>query len=158
MAKQKTFGLKGEAENAANLNKYTAYSKSFQAGLPKAKPRTQAPTGPSVTERRRGASLIAKGDLKPTLDSTINKLGPGSSRADSVKAYTNVAKGVAKAEANRIQANRLINTAYNAQEKGRIAKSDVTSVTRDLATPLAPTYGRTPQENQSLAKALQAKK
>lgn len=159
MAKQKTYGLKGEAENAANLNAYQAYSKNFQKGLPKSKPRVSTPEGPSVTTLRAARALIAKGDLKPTIDSTIGKLNARSSRADSVKAYTNAGKGVAKAEANRIMANKLIGAAYAAQEKGRIAKADATGAVRNLAIPLAESAGwRTPAENESLAKRLQTKK
>lgn len=158
MAKQKFYKLKGEAENADNLNNYVSYGENFRSKLPKSKPRKPAPTGPSVIERQRGKSLIEKGDIKPVIASTIGKLSSTSSRADSVKAYVNAGKGVAQAEANRIKANNLIGAAYAGQEKGRIARTDATATARNLAIPLAESNWKTPQERESLAKRLQATK
>jgi hypothetical protein len=104
MAKQKPESYYKDAENADNLNKYQAFRKQFEKNLPKSKPRVKTPDGPNNIDRQRAKALIEKGYLKPTLDSTIGKLTSKSSRADSVKAYTNVAKGVAIAESNQIKA------------------------------------------------------
>jgi hypothetical protein len=157
MAKQKFYPLKGEAENADELNKYQAYRKDFQSKLPKSKPRVKPETGPTVIDYQRSKSLFKNTGIKPVIDSTIGKLSSNSSRADSVKAYLNAAKGVAVAEKKRIVANKLLNAAYESKEKGRIARPDASSVNRNLAIPLAPTYN-TPQKNELLAKKLSAKK
>lgn len=159
MAKQKTFGLKGEAENAKNLNEYQAFGVNFRKNLPKSKPRKPVPTGHSTTNLLKSGTLLAKANLKPTIDSTIGKLNSSSSRADSVRAYSNAAKGVAKAESARIQANKMLGAAYDKMEKGRTAKADATSSARNLAIPLAESAGWiTPAQHESLAKKLQAKK
>lgn len=150
MAKQKYYPLKGEAENADNLNKYQAYVKEFQKKLPKDKvPAPQYKKGevPAIKAKQMARTLMTKTDLKPSVDSTIAKLNAGSSRADSLKAYANASKGMNIAEANRVKASKL-NTAANKamayagayanQEKKRVAAKDATSVAR-ISIPLAET-------------------
>lgn len=150
MAKQKTYALRGEAENAANLNAYQAYSKKFQKGLPKDKvapPQYKKGEVPAFKAKQMAKALIAKSDLKPSIDSTIGKLNAGSSRADSLKAYANASKGMNIAEANRIKGSNLnaaankamaFAGAYANQEKKRVAAKDATSVAR-ISIPLAET-------------------
>jgi hypothetical protein len=156
MAKQKRpESYYRDAENADNLNKYQAFRKEFEKNLPKRKPRVIAKDGPTVVDRQRGKALIEQGYLKPTIDSTIGKLTSKSSRADSVKAYTNLGKGVAIAEKNRIQADKSINAAYAGKEKRRIARADATSSVRNLAIPLSESSGwRTPEEDENFATML----
>lgn len=155
---QKFYPLKGEAENAVYLNQYLEHRKKFEASLPKPRPRKPAPTGPSSTNLLRSGTLLAKANLKPTIDSTIGKLNSSSSRADSVRAYSNVAKGVAKAESARIQANKMLNAAYDNMEKGRTARTDATATARNLAIPLGDSNWTTPEEAESLAKRLKSKR
>lgn len=170
MAKQKQYTLKGEAENADNLNKYQAYVKKFQAGLPKSKPeppRYKKGEIPAIKAKKMGSDLIAKSGLQASIDSTIGKLGPKSTRQDSLKAYANAAKGMNVAEANRIKGSKLKEAAnkamsaagaYAQKEKMRIARPDATRVQRNLAVPLAESNFSTPQEMESLAQKLKSKK
>lgn len=156
MAKQKPESYYKDAENADNLNKYQEFRKQFLKNLPKSKPRVIAKDGPNVIDRQRAKAIIEKGYLKPTIDSTVGKLNPKSSRADSVKAYTNVAKGVAIAESNRLKAKDQIAAAYAGKEKGRIARTDATGTARNLAIPLSESSWTTPQENEALANKLKS--
>lgn len=170
MAKQKYYPLKGEAENAKNLNEYQAYVKKFQAGLPKSKPeppKYKKGEIPAIKAKQMARDLKGKSGLQASVDSTIAKLGPASTRQDSLKAYANAAKGMAIAEANRIKgsklnaaANKAMSAAgaYAQKEKMRTAATDATRVVRNLAVPLGESNFSTPQDMESLAQKLRSKK
>lgn len=170
MAKQKPESYYKDAENADNLNKYAAFRKQFEKNLPKRKPeppkykKGEIPAGKAKQIAR---DLIAKGDFGGVVKSTVGKLNEKSTRQDSLKAYTNAAKGMAVAEMNRIKGTKLNNAANKAmmeanafknREKMRTAATDATRVVRNLAVPLGDSNWSTPQENESLAKRLQSKK
>ena len=150
MAKQTASRIIGEAENAANLNDYQRFRQQFEKKLPKDKaPAPQYKKGevPAIKAKQMARTLMAKTDLKPSVDSTIGKLNAGSSRADSLKAYANASKGMNIAEANRVKANKLSGAAnkamafagaYANQEKKRVAAKDATSIAR-ISIPLAET-------------------
>lgn len=149
MAKQKFYPLKGEAENAANLNAYERSKKDKSRGESAVltAPKYKKGEVPAIKAKQMARTLMAKTDLKPSVDSTVGKLNAGSSRADSLKAYANASKGMNIAEANRVKAYKLNSAAnkamayagaYANQEKKRVAATDATSVAR-ISIPLAET-------------------
>ncbi len=170
MAKQKYYPLKGEAENADNLNKYQEFRKRFEASLPKSKPeppKYKKGEIPAAKAKQIARDLIAKGDFGKVVKSTVGKLNEKSTRQDSLKAYTNAAKGMAAAEMSRIKGTKLNNAANKAmmeadafvnREKMRTAATDATRVARNLAVPLGESNFSTPQDRESLAQKLRSKK
>jgi len=150
MAKQKLYPLKGEAENAANLNAYQAYSKNFRKNLPKDKvpaPKYKKNEVPAARALQIADSLKKKSDLGSVLATAKDKMAKATSRQDTLNALAGAYNGSRAAEANRIKSNRVNAAAkkamayagaYANQEKKRVAAPDATSVAR-ISVPLAET-------------------
>ena len=149
MAKQKFYPLKGEAENAANLNAYERSKKYKSRGESAVltAPKYKKNEVPAARALQIADSLRKKSDLGSVLTKAKDKMANATSRQDTLNALAGAYKGSRAAEANRIKADRVSTAAnkamayagaYANQEKKRVAPADATSIAR-ISVPLAET-------------------